>query len=338
MRIGRNPEKDKEIQGDAYHRVIIPVYVPHLEEYFEKGLDFTQLCIDSCNATRHSKSFLTVVNNGCCTEVTEYLQKLYEEGKIDQLIHYKNNVGKIDAVIPLAKSSQEPLVTISDGDVLFTQGWMQAVEEVYEHFPEAGMVSPVPHGTMFANHTVNTIYGAFFKGQLQFQSLCNPEDMQRFAKSIGREDSMYANELRLKYQMTVKRKDLSAVVGCGHFVSTLRREVFQKSPDTFSNMAYSSKADKDYIDVPNDASGFWRLATIGNYAYHMGNQPEPWMYELAASQAEGNDDKTIEVPAPKRGTMSFGFKSFVVKRLLMNRWMRPTFYKWLKLPEGHKNY
>ncbi len=337
MRIGRNPEKDKEIKGDAYHRIIIPVYVPNLEGYFEKGLDFTKLCIDSCNATRHSQSFLTVVNNGSCEGVTEYLQELHRKGAIDQLVHYKANVGKIDAVIPIAKSSQEALVTISDGDVLFLKGWMEAVEETYRHFPEAGMVSPVPHGTMFANHTVNTIYGAFFKRQLKFQSICNPEDMLKFAKSIGREDSMYANGLRLKYQMTVQRKGFSAVVGCGHFVSTLRREVFQKAPNISSKMAYSSKADKDYIDVPNDVSGFWRLATAGNYAYHMGNQPEAWMYEVKAGALNEND-ALGKIPPPKRGSLSYGFKSFVVKRILMNRWMRPTFYKWLKLPEGHKTY
>ncbi|GAB5400435.1 MAG: hypothetical protein Aureis2KO_20200 [Aureisphaera sp.] len=337
MRVGRNPEKDKEIQEDAYHRIIIPVFVPNLEGYFEKGLDFTKLCIDSCHATRHSKSHLTVVNNGSCEEVTQYLQKCYETGVIDQLIHHKANVGKIDAVIPVAKSSQEPLVTISDGDVLFVEGWIQAVEDTYRNFPEAGMVSPVPHGTMFANHTVNTIYDAFFRRELKFQSVCNPEDMLKFAKSIGREDSMYKNELRLRYQMTTQRKDFSAVVGCGHFVSTLRREVFQKSPDSFSKMAYSSKADKDYIDIPNDLSGFWRLATIGNHAYHMGNQPESWMYELAANLKK-NEGRTVDIPNAKRGSLSFGFKSFVVRRLLMNKWIRPTFYKWLKLPEGHKYY
>ncbi|MBX2826550.1 MAG: glycosyltransferase family 2 protein [Flavobacteriaceae bacterium] len=337
MRIGRNPEKDKEIINEAYHRIIIPVYVPNLDGYFEKGLDFTKLCIDSCNKTRHSKSVLSVVNNGCCEEVTQYLQKQYQVGAIDQLIHHKTNVGKIDAIIPLAKSTQEPLVTISDGDVLFKVGWMQAVEEVYQHFPEAGMVSPVPHGTMFTNYTVNTIFDAFFKRQLVFQGLCNPDDMMKFARSIGREDTMYANELRLKYQMTVKRKDFSAVVGCGHFISTLRREVFRRSPDSFSKMAYSSKADKDYIDVPNDRSGYWRLATIGNFAYHMGNQPEQWMYEMGQG-IEQENGITSKVPLPKSGSLPFGLKSFVVRRLFMNKWMRPLFYKWLKLPEGHKTY
>ena len=40
MRIGNNPEKEQNIlEVDAYHRVVIPVYIPNLTEpYFKDGL------------------------------------------------------------------------------------------------------------------------------------------------------------------------------------------------------------------------------------------------------------------------------------------------------------
>jgi len=337
MRIGINPEKNKEIVSNAYHRILIPVYVPNLEGYFEQGMEFTKLCLESVTKTRHEGSFLTVVNNGSCEAITQYLQELYRAKKIDQLVHFSENVGKIDAVIPIARSCAEPLITISDGDVLFKEGWMQGVEAVFSSFPEAGMVSPVPHGTTYSNYTTNTIFDGFFKGRLKFQSICDPKEMLRFAESIGGGDSMYDKKIRLKYQLTVKRKDVSAVVGCGHFVSTLRREVFDFAPTTYSKMAYASTADRDYIDIPNEEAGFWRLATPENLAYHMGNTPQDWMVETFEKLQKGSGT-TIQISKPKRWLVNFGLKQFVVKRLWLNRISRPIFFKWLGLKEGRSEY
>ena len=338
MRKGANPAKDVKIEdGQAYHRIIIPVYIPELEGYFEKGLEFTRLCLESVIKTRHEQSRLTVINNGCCEEVSNYIRQLQDKGDIDQVVHHSTNMGKIDPVIAVARTCEEELITISDGDVLFKDGWIQGVEEVFVNFPEAGMVSPVPHGTTFHNYTVNTLFDGFFKRKLRFQSICDPDDMLRFAKSIGALDTMYKKELRLKYQLTVQRNECSAVVGCGHFVSTLRREVFDWAPKSRSRLAYATEADKMYIDVPNEKAKLWRLATPTNYAYHMGNYPEDWMYDEFES-LKGNISKTVEIPKSRILNINYGFKKFVVNRLWFNKIVRPYFFKFLGLKEGARDY
>lgn len=336
MRIGSNPEKDKEILQEGYHRIIIPVYIPNLDAYFEKGLEFTKLCLESVIKTKHSKSLLSVVNNGSCKEVTLYLQELYNAGKIDQLIHHRTNIGKIDAVLPVARTASEELITISDGDVLFTDGWIQAVEEVFTHFPEAGMVAPVPNPTFYRVHSQNTLFDAFFKRKLKFQSICDKEDLLRFAESIDAVDTMYKKKSRLEYQLTVNRKGFSALVGCGHFVSTLRREVFDFAPSELSRMAYAAKADKDYIDIPNDRAGLWRLATAKNYAYHMGNTPDAWI-NTEFGKIKGDFSETRKIPASKKWNLGIGFKS-IVNRLWLNKITRPFFFKRMGLKEGLKEY
>jgi len=336
MRVGQNPEKDKEIHDDAYHRIIVPIYVPNLEGYFEKGLEVTKLCLDSLFITKHEKCRVSIVDNGSCKEVREYLQERYRDGNIDQLVQLKQNVGKIDAVIPIAKNAVEALVTISDGDVLFLDGWVQAVESVYVHFPEAGMVSPVPHGTTFANFTVNTLYDAYFKKLLKFQEVCDPEDMLRFAASIGREATMYKKRIRLKYQLTVSRKSNHAVVGCGHFVSTLRKEVFKESPEGPSKLAYATSADRNYIDIPNEKAGLWRLATTGNYAYHIGNQPEGWMQDFF-KDTKGTIKNIQAIPSSKKNSTSFWFKNWVV-RIMLSRYCRAWFFKRWGLKETNGIY
>lgn len=336
MRIGVNPEKDKVIEDDSYHHIIIPIYVPHLEGYFKDALTITKLCIDSVVQTIHKKCKITIVNNGSCKEITTYLQECYQKGMLDQLVHHKKNIGKIDAVIPIAKEANEPLITISDGDVLFKEGWAEAVEKVYRVFPEAGMVSPVPHGTTYYNYTINTLFDAFFKGVLKFQSVCDPKEMLRFAKSIGREDTMYTKKIRLKYQLTVSRKEGSAVVGCGHFVATLRKEVFKNVPAKKSTLAYASEADRDYIDIPNEKAGLWRLATTGNFAYHMGNVPEDWMKEEFIRSEE--KQLGLEKPASAvKNKISLALKTFFVK-LLMQRNIRPLFFKRIGLKEQADAY
>ncbi len=336
MRIGSNPEKDKRIKQDGYHRIIIPVYIPNLDGYFEKGLEFTKLCIESIIKTKHSKSLLTVVNNGSCIEVAEYLQELYNSGKIDQLIHHRSNMGKIDAVLPVARTASEELITISDGDVLFKDGWIQAVEEVFTHFPEAGMVAPVPNPTFYRVHSENTLFDGFFKRRLKFQSICDKGDLLRFAESIDALDTMYMKKSRLDYQLTVNRKGFSALVGCGHFVSTLRREVFDFAPSELSRMAYAAKADKDYIDIPNDEAGLWRLATAKNYAYHIGNTPDAWVYD-EFEKIKGAFSELREIPISKKWKVSVGFKS-AVNRLWLNKITRPFFFKRMGLNEGLKEY
>ena len=61
MRIGINPEKNnKDITIENYHRVIIPVFIPHFNEYFKDSLQVFKLCIQSILLTVHSKTRITI--------------------------------------------------------------------------------------------------------------------------------------------------------------------------------------------------------------------------------------------------------------------------------------
>ncbi|WP_298262450.1 glycosyltransferase family A protein [uncultured Lutibacter sp.] len=338
MRIGTNPNKDQKIKNNYYHRIIVPVCVPHLEGYFKDGLKITALCLESLIKTIHNQSALTVINNGSCTEVTNYLQKLYISGKLDQLIHHKENLGKIDAVIPVAKTSEEPLITITDGDVLFKKNWIHAVEDVFNYFPEAGMVSPVPHGTVYGNYTANTLFDGALKNMLTFQQLNLAQEMLLFAKSIGKEKSMYKKQIRLQYQLTVKRKNQSAVVGCGHFVSTLRKEVFDFSPNKKSRLAYSSDADRYYIDIPVEKAKLWRLATVKNYAYHMGNCIENWMVEIVETEQTNTVTPTYNFGKSKKIQLPYKLKALIINKLVLNKIVKPKLFKIWGLKQGYYEY
>ena len=335
MRIGINPEKGKQIAHQAYHKIIVPIYVPNLEGYFKDGLRITKLCIESLIQTKHSKAILTVVNNNSCLEVREYLNQKFESGGIDELVHHNRNLGKIDAVIPIAKSSHEVLITITDADVLFEPGWMQAVEKVYNVFPEAGMVSPVPLSTHYMMFTSSTILKSIFKGGLKIRKeIIDLAPMQRFSESIGRGDVFFDKSFRKTHALSIDRGGFLAVVGCGHFVATYRSSVFKLTPERASEILHGKIAVNEFIDIPVDKGGFWRLATTINYAYHMGNVVEDWM------QVKKMDNKfqtELNFPVTKShhlrliSVLFYPLRKVLIENFLLSNKLKPLFFRLLGL-------
>ena len=160
---------------------------------------------------------------------------------------------------------------------MFLPNWQNNVEGILKDFPESGMVSPVPSSLGYKSEFVNsTIYYGIFKGKIQFEDVVNPEGLIKFQESISRE--MY-NKTHLEKYLTVSNSQNSAVIGCGHFVATLRAEVFKSAPPEVCQHKIVGGSENRYFDLPNDKAGFLRLATKGNYAYHLGNAFEPWMRE-----------------------------------------------------------
>lgn len=286
MRIGSNPEKEnKLIQLENYHRVIVPVYIPHFEGYFEHSFDVFKLCLESLLKTVHKKTRISIYNNNSHPLVKKYIDDQFENSiYIDQVFHSKENLGKINAILSVSKGNLEPLITITDADVLFQQGWQDAIEEVFINFPEAGMVSPVPSSKVVTNNTASTWFYGFFKGKLEFQKVLNPEAMHLFDLSLGNNKRMY-DQIHLENYLVLKNKNNSgeAVVGCGHFVATLKRDVLDLGSKHPTLIKIDGGVEEDYIDIPNDSLGYLRLATKENFAYHIGNKTEPWMLNLVSS-------------------------------------------------------
>lgn len=282
MRIGINPEKNnKYLTIDNYHRIIVPVYIPHFEGYFEETFEVFKLCIESLLKTVHKKTRITIYNNNCHQLVKDFIDEQYKDSiLIDQVFHSKENLGKINAILAASKGNLEPLITITDADVLFKNNWQEAVENTFVNFPEAGMVSPVPSSKVFKMFTANNWYYGFFKGKLAFEKVEDPEAMHKFDLSLGNKELMYKPIHLDKYLvLTNKQNNAKAVMGCGHFVATLKREVFDKGSNAPAFIKIVGGVERKFIDTPNEELGLLRLATKGNYAYHMGNSTEPWMYE-----------------------------------------------------------
>jgi len=167
------------------------------------------------------------------------------------------------------------LLTISDCDVLFRQGWIEGVEEIFVVFPECGFASAAPNPSLAWYHTSATMLAALVRGEVCMEKAVPDIDLDRFANSIGWPEIFDSSQRRS--QIVLRRDGAAACVGAGHFICTIRKEVVPAIPREACRR-HLLGAEEHWLDKPPDALGFWRLATTRAYAYHMGNVPEPWMY------------------------------------------------------------
>jgi hypothetical protein len=276
VRQGVNPGlEDNGLGGLRRHRVIVPVYIPKLSGYFEHALEVLTLCLESLRLTSEGKASVTLVANGCAPEVVAGLQRQHDCGWVDQLLLNRDNRGKVDAVASVARGAFEELITISDCDVLFKQGWLEAIDEIFETFPECGFASPAPNPGLAWYHTSSTILAALVRGEVRLEKVVPDADLDSFANSIGWPGVFGPSQRRS--QIVLRRNGASACVGAGHFICTIRKEVVPAVPPDPCGRHVHGAEDR-WLDQPPDALGFWRLSTTRAYAYHMGNVPEPWMY------------------------------------------------------------
>ncbi|MGD9901839.1 MAG: glycosyltransferase family A protein [Vicinamibacterales bacterium] len=283
MREGINPAKvDHQLAAFGRHRVIVPVHIPHQDGYHRHSLEILRLSLDSLIATTGARAPVTVISNGSSRATETVLRRYFDEGKLDQLVQNDVNWGKVDAVLTAVHGRFEQLFTVADADVLFLPGWLDAVEDVFRTFPEAGFVTPSPNPSLAFVYSTATVLSAAMRGELSWANVVPAVDLDRFARSIGRPD--YFTGHHRQSQMVVSRRGVTACVGGGHFAFTIRREVTARISHLPTLQAMGEALSRRF-DEPPDRAGAWRLATPRAFVRHMGNVPEPWMYEEAAAIA-----------------------------------------------------
>ena len=273
MRIGSNPNKDKELQkSEFFHQVIIPVYIPNQEGYFKDSFEIFKICLESLFKTAHSKTYITIVNNGSCKEIKEYLEVLFENEQIHELIN-TTNIGYNNAMLKGVSGQSFSIITTSDCDVLFLKGWQEASYEVFEAFPKAGVVSPTPISKMLRTLTNNVLIENLFSRKMKFRKVIDSQSMIDFAKSINNKN--LSKPVHLEKYLTIRNNECVAMIGASHFIVTYRADIFSKLEKN-TPFVLGGNSD-DIFDVPVMKKGYWRLSTADNYALHMGNVFEEWM-------------------------------------------------------------
>jgi hypothetical protein len=294
MRIGTNPMKEKPaLEAHGLHRLIIPVYIPHQEGYFKESLPILKLCLDSVRLTKAPETAVTVIANGCCEAVTHVLIEEGRRGWIDHVVLHAKNRGKVDAIIGAARGCFEEVVTFADCDVLFRPGWDVAIETIFRVFPECGFVCPFPNADWEGSATSSVFLANVWR--TTFQPPASQIDLDHFR--MGLYAAKGASASKALGNLTVQRSGLTACIGGGHFVCSLRRPVIRAMPPEPSLQAITGGSEGRWLDHAPDRLGYWKLSTARAYVQHMGNHLEPWMYEEYQTLASG-PAPAPEMPAP----------------------------------------
>ncbi len=329
MRIGNNPNKEiHQEQSEFIHQIIVPVYIPNEEGYFIDSLKILKICLNSLFNTIHDRTYITIVNNGSCESVLNYLDKLFSEKKIKELIH-TDNIGKINAVLKGLSGNNIELVTITDADVLFLPDWQSETLKIFYEIPKAGVVGIVPQLKMFKDNCGNVILDNLFGKHLKFLSVKNPEALIHFYESIGWGRDYNLDYLKLG--LGLEYETIKCFVGAGHFVATYKKDIFEELY-TFIGGKKAAGIGEEYIDMKSMEKDYWRLTTHDNYAYHMGNIYEDWMKVSPKSISEISYSNLNFLKRDKISAVSYFVKSKLFKRLISIKWLLKLFFRWKKLP------
>lgn len=336
MRVGYNPHKDQSVEKSEYlHQVIIPVFIPNQEGYFKDSLAIFKLCLQSLFQTIHHRTFVTIVNNGCCEEVKNYLQELFDQNKIQEIIH-TDNIGKLNAIVKGYSGTNFELVTLSDADVLFLEGWQSETINIFKHLPKVGVVGIVPQFNLHKVNCANIILDNLWNDKMKFLPVKNELALSRFYESIGW-DKTYNHDY-LKYSLGLEAENnVKVLVGSGHFVATYKRNIFEDIPsfNPYKMGGYS----EDFLDRAPLIKDYWRVTTYDNFAYHIGNEIEPWMLDIK-NNSENNTVESYGFPKHERlSSLGFLLRIKMTQYFFKKKALYKAFLKWKKLPASMiKNY
>jgi len=277
MRIGVNPEKDKETKlVHKNHRIIIPFWIPNVEdEYFKNQPEVLRLCLKSLTETIDiEKTNITLINNNSCLEASNIAKEFVSKGLIDKYIVRSENRGKLENVLSEVRASYENFITISDADFLFSPGWESEVFSIMETFPYAGMVTCYPAAHLAYQYNCNIILHP-----LKIGKIVTDEDVDLFEKGHGHpiDKGLYSyKKLKLKYiwrdkQYYLKKNNQIALLGAVHALATFRKEVTNRFNPKLVEYIFKRGYEEEYIDMIVEKSGYLRLSTAKLFAYHMGN-------------------------------------------------------------------
>jgi glycosyl transferase family 2 len=320
MRIGKNPNIHKELElQEASHRVIIPIYIPNAEGYFEESFDVLKICVQSLLATINLDTKITLISNASSNEVNEYIQELYITGKIDRAVFNADNVGKMNAIIPEARASFEEYISYADADVFFDKGWLKQTYTMFERVRKAGLVSmnPTPRNLARADSTVLANLHKFLWSMRKTKEVCSYEDLLHFHKSVDR-DITFTEKMFNNSKVACVGENY--IVGAGHFCCTVvKGPVLENTPMDMSNIAASGGSENIYLDIPLDKTGLWRLSSPKAYVWHMGNVLDrDWTAGKLKSLENFSEEsfRFIDLPKRKRSLVSALLPFMVRTRLV----------------------
>jgi len=276
-RFGVSPTRNKQ-SGYRPARVTVAVltFIPELEGYYRHRLEVLRVCLESILRNTDGEYDLIVFDNGSCQPVQEYLAGLRDAGKIDILMLSARNLGKIGALQVLFNAAPGELIAYCDDDILFHPGWLPAHLEIFDTYPNVGMVSGLPVRSAYGRAaTANQAWMASHPPDLHVtEQRWIPDEWERdWALSTGRDPDELFESQRAQADLKFEMNRVEAYPAANHFQFLAPRTVLlQAIPGEWTGKLMGNMVE---LDQAVDAQGCLRLSTAQRYVRHIGNVVSP---------------------------------------------------------------
>jgi len=296
-RIGINPARGKQT---AYKppqvTVALLTYIPHLDGYFRHKLDVLKLSLASLAAHTSLPYDLLIFDNGSCPQVVDFLREAQTAGRVDYLLLSRRNIGKIGAFAQIFNAAPGELVAYADDDIFFYPGWLEKHLEIYETYPQVGMVSgsPVRNASERSRRSLDAWMAQSPPGLTITREHRFPDAWDRdWAASTGRDPDAYLEQIRNAQDLILCYQGVEAFGSASHFQFLAPRDVIRQAlPQSWSGFLMGKMME---LDDAVDAGGYLRLCTVERCTRHLGNTLDAGV--LAEARALGVD---VDAPLPLR--------------------------------------
>lgn len=262
-REGRNPNKDAPA-ALRFPRVLTAVitHLPHEEGYHAGRFEVVKKCLTTM---RVANVPVLVWDNGSCGRLLDWLQTEY---KPDWLMLCRN-VGKQAAWAAICRMlPPDTLVGLSDDDMEFMPGWLDASLDLFNTFPNVGVVSAWAVRVSMTWGNKHTLAWAAKEAQVESGYFIPLDEVRDYYSSTGGDakmpDKSYQNFV--DYRITYNGKSAYA---CAQHCQFVGRAGTLAPFTRFWQMAMGKERE---FDEAIDAAGLLRLTTTKQYARHLGNR------------------------------------------------------------------
>lgn len=262
-RVGTNPLKYQNAPAH-FPNVLLTVitHLPHNVGYHTGRMKVVQRCLESMD---EGDAKVLVWDNGSTPELRNWLQQVYRP---DFLI-LSPNIGKAAARQAILNMvPPETIVALSDDDMEFSSGWLDAHLQLLKGFPNVGAVSGFPVRYSFGWGNVSTLAWAQENATLE-QGRFLPETWEAdYALSIGSTPERIANITANQQDYRVTYEGMTAYAQAQH----CQMVCYAGRIAPFCVADGSAVGDERPFDLAIDAAGLLRLTTTKKYVRHLGNR------------------------------------------------------------------
>jgi glycosyltransferase involved in cell wall biosynthesis len=270
MRVGHNPARFVEkVAQPAEITVAVVNCIPFVSGYYQQSLEVLKACITSIHENTPEAHDLMVFDNHSCPEVRTYLQSAYEQNMIQYLVLSDTNIGKIGAWNFMFGAARGKYVVFADGDIAFRSNWLSASLDLFNAFPNVGMVTarPLRSPMEYSSATLDWAHqqqpGVYEEGQfLDWECYWEHARSTGYSEEQARGDFPKGRDHRLVHQ------GQTAYVGATHFQFMAPSHLLKKIIPISSEQPMRGER---ALDIEINRLGYLRLLTDTAYVWHMGN-------------------------------------------------------------------